>query len=185
MGLDSVELVMEWEDFFHLKISDLEASKMRTIADAVNYISTHVKYVDRGISIKEEVLKDITTLFSQFNLPIGSTDLVFKVLTVDEEQLWKEISQTAPYDLPLPFSTNTLGKWYDKLFPSKVNLNELTTDRYVDLICAVNYLKLIKQDVQNQYEVMIAVMGMTIEKIGVSPFEVFWTSSFTNDLGID
>ena len=97
----------------------------------------------------------------------------------------KKFHKLHPNDLPLPFSISMLGKWYNKLFPTKVNIDELTDDRYVDLICAVNYRKLIKQNVQNQYEVMIAVMGMTIEKIGVSPFEVFWTSSFTNDLGID
>ena len=96
MGLDSVELVMQWEDFFHLEIPDHEASKISTIADAVNYISIHVKYVDRGISIKDEVLKNVTVLFSQFKLSISSTDLIFKVIPVNEEQFWKEISQTTP-----------------------------------------------------------------------------------------
>lgn len=48
MGLDSVELVMNWENFFQIDIPDLEASKMATVGDAVNYISTHVSYVDRG-----------------------------------------------------------------------------------------------------------------------------------------
>ncbi|MDB5120620.1 MAG: phosphopantetheine-binding protein [Sphingobacteriales bacterium] len=185
MGLDSVELLMEWEDFFQIRIQDLEAAQIGTIADAVNYISTHISYVDRGLNIKEEVLKDLIDTFSKLNIPITFTDQLFKVLSADEEDLWNEIARKAHYELPLTLSSRAVGKWYDKLLPPKVNYSEVSVARYVDLICAVNYQTLIQQDIQNQYEVMIAVMGITIEKIGVSPFEVFLTSSFTNDLGID
>ena len=41
-SLDSVELVMAFEEEFGLEISDDEADNMKTVADTVNYIQQHV-----------------------------------------------------------------------------------------------------------------------------------------------
>jgi acyl carrier protein len=41
-SLDSVELVMAFEEEFGLQISDDEAEDMKTVQDAVNYIQKHV-----------------------------------------------------------------------------------------------------------------------------------------------
>jgi len=37
-SLDLVELVMEFEDHFEIEISDIDAEKMRTVSDIVDYI---------------------------------------------------------------------------------------------------------------------------------------------------
>jgi len=72
------------------------------------------------------------------------------------------------------------------MFKQEVAEKDATVDRFIDLLCATNYKQLIiKGQVQNRYEIMIAVMGITIDKMGNSPFEVFEDSSFTNDLGVD
>jgi acyl carrier protein len=41
-SLDTVELVMEFEDEFELSIPDEEAEKIQTVGDAVNFIKSHV-----------------------------------------------------------------------------------------------------------------------------------------------
>ena len=41
-SLDTVELVMEFEDEFDLNIPDEDAEKIQTVGDAVNYIKEHV-----------------------------------------------------------------------------------------------------------------------------------------------
>jgi acyl carrier protein len=41
-SLDTVELVMEFEDEFDLTIPDEEAEKILTVGDAIKYVESHV-----------------------------------------------------------------------------------------------------------------------------------------------
>lgn len=41
-SLDTVELVMQFEDEFNLTIPDDEAEKIQAVADAVKYIEEHI-----------------------------------------------------------------------------------------------------------------------------------------------
>ncbi|HHH76020.1 MAG TPA: acyl carrier protein [Phycisphaerae bacterium] len=41
-SLDTVELVMEFEDEFELSIPDEEAEKIQTIGQAIDYITEHL-----------------------------------------------------------------------------------------------------------------------------------------------
>lgn len=40
-SLDTVELIMEFEDAFDMNIPDEDAEKMRTVGDAIKYIEEH------------------------------------------------------------------------------------------------------------------------------------------------
>jgi len=42
-SLDTVELVMAFEEKFDLEIPDEDAEKILTVQDAVNYIESHIK----------------------------------------------------------------------------------------------------------------------------------------------
>jgi len=41
LGVDLVELIMELEDQFGIKISDEDAQKITTVGQAVDYVSKH------------------------------------------------------------------------------------------------------------------------------------------------
>lgn len=42
-SLDTVELVMEFEDEFEMSIPDEEAEKIQTVGQAIDYIAEHLK----------------------------------------------------------------------------------------------------------------------------------------------
>ena len=42
-SLDTVELVMAFEEAFDMEIADEEAEKLKTVGDAVSYIEAHQK----------------------------------------------------------------------------------------------------------------------------------------------
>jgi len=42
-SLDTVELVMAFEEAFDIEIPDEEAEKIRTVKDAIDYINSHAK----------------------------------------------------------------------------------------------------------------------------------------------
>src|SRR5882672_7042309 len=51
-SLDTVELVMEFEDEFELSIPDEEAEKIQTVGQAIDYIKEHQnKEVSRQLSV--------------------------------------------------------------------------------------------------------------------------------------
>ena len=41
-SLDTVELIMKFEDEFNMEIPETEAEKLRTVQDAISYISSRV-----------------------------------------------------------------------------------------------------------------------------------------------
>lgn len=50
MGLDSVELVMEWEDEFEIDIPDEAAGTMRSIGDVTDWITAHLAAIGRPMA---------------------------------------------------------------------------------------------------------------------------------------
>lgn len=53
MGLDSVELLMDFENYFSISVPDLEAEKITTVQDMVDFVSK-----ERRIFSEESVLKE-------------------------------------------------------------------------------------------------------------------------------
>lgn len=189
MGLDSVELIIELEIFFNVEISDKAAGEIGTIQEATDHISTIVKYFDRGIDSKAEILKRLIEILSDLQTnpkPVSADQRIFDLLPINNQDGWKILSEKLNYELPVPYLTGRFGKFVERIFPSKVKFEDTTLDRFVDLLIAVNYKTVLKKgQIQNRHEVLIGVIGITIDKCGVNPFEVFPNSRFTSDLGID
>ena len=69
---------------------------------------------------------------------------------------------------------------------SNYDWNSISVERFIDAVCAANYKSLVNQDaISSKYEIYIAVMGITAEKIGIDYFEILPEKSFTSDLGVD
>jgi len=53
MGLDSVELVMEFEDEFEIDIPDRDAAKMQTVGDVTEYVTARLAAEGRPMARSE------------------------------------------------------------------------------------------------------------------------------------
>lgn len=161
---------------------------MSTVQDAVEYISAQVEYSTQPIDTKRKLLDKFKNSIVELgiNLSLNSNETIFQLIPAKDYDIWKRISLVTKLEMPDPLTTGAFGKFIDRIFPQNDFIEPTTIDRFIDLVAAVNYEKIIdRNNFQSKYEVMVAVMGITIEKIGLSPFEVFLNSSFTKDLGID
>ena len=71
-------------------------------------------------------------------------------------------------------------------FNTKPPFLKNTVCRLIECIGGLNYTTLIEFDeISELFEVKIIIIGITSDKCGVNVDEVFWESSFVNDLGID
>ena len=63
---------------------------------------------------------------------------------------------------------------------------DMQFSRFAECIGAINYEKLVDFDTMSSlFEITIATIAITHEQCGIAIDEIFVTSSFTNDLGID
>ncbi|HTL83332.1 MAG TPA: hypothetical protein VL651_16570, partial [Bacteroidia bacterium] len=70
-------------------------------------------------------------------------------------------------------------------FARDINYQDTTVERFVELTAAINYEKLLgTRCIQNKDEIMIGVMGITIDRLGLNPYEVYPNKRFVADFGI-
>jgi len=192
MGLDSVELLMETENFFKISISNEQAGKVYTVQNLVDVIAECLKIVSHEKGLQKEIflrfantLREVKNIQSEIQL----SDKISNYLQVEEFTFFKEIADKIKLGIPCPSKSGTdmLNK-FKKLIHWAPNYDweQLTVEDFVNAICAKNYILLIQPgNIKTQYEIYIAVQGITAEKLGIDYFEIAPDKSFTNDLGID
>lgn len=185
MSLDSVALIVEFEDFFGIKIPDAECARIVTVNDAVVCIERHVKNMIKTVSIFESVKADFiyATEKADATLDLKNSSRVFQVVPLSETQFWIQVSQYFTYDLPFSIYDSKWNRFFGR-FTRQVNEN-VTLDELIDVICAINYEKLVTGPEYSSYEILTAVRGITSSKLGVSPYNVTQSTRFIDDLGID
>ena len=65
MGLDSVELLMEWEKYFDIQIPDPVAQKISTVQNAVDYFSTILDISDDSTILKDKIFEKLQQSISK------------------------------------------------------------------------------------------------------------------------
>jgi acyl carrier protein len=171
MGLDSVELVFEWEKAFDITIPDLEAEQITTVRKATEVVLRHVRLQPQSRCKSQ-------SLFYQFR-------------RYCHDQMGVERSLVRPetkYD-DLLSGANRRQSWrhmqaqLDWTWPAQMNCS---VRELIDYTFALNYEKLVTlPHPANWYEVEKVIMGITSEKMGIEIHEIKSESSFTGDLGID
>lgn len=195
MGLDSVELVMEVEKHFSIFIPDSEAEKAYTVGKLVDCVAK-IKGIERyDFSLRLETFSKIKKALLGLDPSLSDfsiNNLVTKTLNYDCKPLLLELESKIGLRLPgIDLETNDetgfwakLKKWFH--FIEITDFERISWKKYTDILLAFNFEKLSPPIQYNsKYEIYIAIMRITVDKIGVSYSEIGIEKSFTDDLGVD
>jgi acyl carrier protein len=192
MGLDSIELVMEVEKYFNIQIPDQEAEKAIRVGDLVDVVAGQlsIKSTDTGLlDSMVEKIQDVLLKLNITNKPLALTDSVFPIMMPFQKEKWKQFEEQMGLAIPKPFVNpdSVLGKITSILRWSPLyEVNEITLEHFATAICSKNCKKLINPGmISTRYEIYVAIMNITVDKIGVDEYEITPEKSFTDDLGVD
>jgi hypothetical protein len=191
MGLDSVELLMEWEKYFDIEIPDLVAEKIGTVQEAVDAISIIMNIAEDKPYLGEKIFLRLKTAIINggFAAQVEESSFVCEFIPEYQNQVWQVISKELDLEVPLPpvKPEGPLAKLFSiAAWVPRFNYQKLTFYELTDVICGANYKKLIDpKSISTKYEIYIILMGLTVEKIGIDYYEFKSEKSFTGDFGID
>lgn len=194
MGLDSIELLMAYEDYFQVHIPDLEIEKAVTVGDFLDLLIRH-----NGLA--EEETTHLAKMRHKVNLallaaglvgsPLGQADFVLVKAGLDQPENWQKFTDSMGMVVPKPANwADRSANWWQKLVHEvglSVNYSwrKVTFDQFVTSIHAANLdLKANGIGLNSRFEILAAITAITVDQIGVDFYEVQLDKSFANDFGI-
>jgi len=187
MGLDSVELLMSFENYFSIEVSDIEAEKIRTVKEMIDSVARHRQIQSDNYDLREKVL-----LLFKKHLSVKENEFVFIQYPAADKQFWKELEMEVALTIPLPtLALEDKKSLVDKLFSSiawkpRYEWKEIGLMRFCEVVCFANYQKLVNpQEITSKFEIYTAIAGITEDKIGLDFYEIFPNKTFADDFGID
>jgi acyl carrier protein len=196
MGLDSVELLWQFEKEFKKDVPDLEAEKIFTVENMASWFYQNLTIYESDRQLQEEIFTSIKKALVAVGLTNNvSYDQKLREIIPREnlEYTWRELARNLQLEIPglnkQDYSDNEIKdiKYLGiTLYKTKPAYLESNFRRFVECVGALNYKRFVDFDrITSLFEINIAVIGITYEKCGVEIDEIFLESSFTNDLGID
>jgi acyl carrier protein len=195
MGLDSVELLIDFENYFNVSISNDEACALTTIQESVDCIGRHLHVVSEKKSVQIKLLNLLDTAFKKFYgklINVHLSSLVCEYYNPKDVEQKKFVEEIIELEIPLfqvkgRFSNSLLGKLSRPFrWAPTYDWSIVTVEQFIDAICAHNLDRVIdRTHISETYEIYLAVSRLTVNKLGVDYLEVSPEKSFTSDLGID
>jgi len=195
MGLDSVELVIEIEKHFSISIPEREAEKAYTVGRLVDCVANIQGVSGYNFSLRENtfrqiksILQNLTGNFTEFSL----NDKVATSLDISNKGILSALE--AHLNLKLPGVDTKYNQEKGLLSRVKIwlrlveniDFDSIKWKKYIDILIAFNLDKLVPQiEYNSKYEIYLAVMRITVDKIGVDYTEIGIGKKFTDDLGVD
>ncbi len=191
MGLDSVELLVTFENYFDIQVSDLEAEKIRSVQEMVDCIANHLSLKDKKTLLKAELFEKTKSILIRLGIADNSfslSDKIFHVLNPDDYESWTKVSEELNLRIPKPFrgADTAIKKMFFKGWRPKYDWTTITVDQFIVAIYADNYEKLIdNKSIKNTFEILAAIIALTSNCLGVDIYEVQPHKRFVDDFGID
>jgi acyl carrier protein len=195
MGLDSVELVMEVEKYFNIQIPDQQAEKILTVQNMVGAVAGHLSITSNNTKLRDSTADKIQNILLELNLidkRIALSDSIFMVLTPLQKNNWSLVENHLGMIVPKPYfkEEKQQGLWnkikHGLSWTPMYEWKQITFEHFVAAICSKNCAVLVNPaTIKNMFEIYVAVMSITVDKIGVDEYEITPEKYFTNDLGVD
>ncbi len=195
MGLDSVELLMDIEDYFGVTISNSEAEKIYTVQQMVDTLANLLIIKDENTDLRDAILERVNHALINSGIsssPISPLDFISSYLSPDNKESWDAFVSELQLKVPKPDTIKeNRTKFLNKLMKivhlhPQYDWRLITANQFIDAICAMNYKKFLNPgQIKSKFEIYAAVCAITVKTIGVDYYEVTPEKSFTSDLGID
>lgn len=196
MGLDSVELLMRFEKEFKKDVPDEDAATLYTVDDVANWFFNNLVIHSPDKGVKQQILDKLQLALQTLNSKAGfkENDVLRDFIPKKNlRSFWRDLEFELKLKIP---KLNPQDFTEEKLKDIKIlgitisrpkqAVLDMQFIRFIECIGAMNYEKLVDFDaISSLFEITIATIAITHEKCGVAIDEIFVTSSFTNDLGID
>lgn len=196
MGLDSVELLMRFEKEFKKDVPDEDAATLYTVGDVANWFFNNLVIHSPDKGVKQQILDKLQLALQTLNPKAGFKENDVLKDFIPKENLksfWRDLEFELKLKIP---KLNPQDFTEEKLKDIKIlgitisrpkqAVLDMQFSRFAECIGAINYEKLVDFDtISSLFEITIATIAITHEQCGVAIDEIFVTSSFTNDLGID
>lgn len=191
MGLDSVELIMEVETFFNIKIEDKDAEKIYTVGDMTEHVSLLLNITSTDKNLFDNTFESVSNFLGVTNLDNFINDEITKYINFSDDTMLTEFKEKVGLIIPFNKRKTTPDNLFAKIKTSIHNYfaHDWTNTKVIDfieIILAENIKDILEaKPIQSKYEVYLAVAKLTVDKIGVEYSEIHQNASFTSDLGID
>jgi acyl carrier protein len=191
MGLDSVELVMEIENFFKIRIEDKDAEKIYTVGDMTEHVSLLLNITSSDRNLFDNTLNKITSFLGWTNSDDFINNDITKYINFSDDNLLADFKEKVGLTIPFIPKKTTTENVFGKIKTSITNYfahdwTNTTVKDFIEIILAENIKDILaKRPIQSKYEVYLGVSKVTVDKIGVDYSEINPNASFTSDLGID
>jgi hypothetical protein len=192
MGLDSVELLLKFENYFKISVPDTLAEKVETIQDMAD-LAVRLKGIrPQASQLQARIHNRVVAVLQEMRLTsedMPHTAPVFLHLLPSDTETWAQFCERLQLTVPKPEAPPKSGirQWLrTNIWHVTYDRDAITLGRFITVICAANYATLIDPNtLQDPFEAYCAVVALTADQIGVDLYEIEPWKSLSNDLGMD
>lgn len=190
MGLDSVELLWTFEQYFKIEISAHDSENIRSVQDMADTIAKYLKITKNDSSLIDELINSINQFCEELNIDKNNLNQkISDFLNPEDKQLLDSLASFLDLTIPKPYthSFSIIKKaFHFRNWTPQYNLQDLTVNQFLIALCAKNYRSLVDpESVTNTFEIHLVVVGITSENLGLDIYEIQPEKEFVKDFGIN
>lgn len=176
MGLDTVELIMQFENHFNINFKDEEIQKVSRVGEISNLICQMIGATSEN---KDEIDSLYTLFQNYFGNEILLNDKIYNYLQVNN---YKDLSDFI--HLKIENYSNILK--YLLLDPHFIKWKDLTVEEFINGILITNCKHLFDNNSpKSRYQVYLIVGNIILDRIGCPVYDIQHYASITKDLRTD